>query len=75
MAKESAQKPSLTRREYAIEQALIIMDMASTPGRRKILSDLIDKAESGALKEPLPVTYAGINGSFIVYPDGRTERS
>jgi len=37
--------------------------------------ELLERAKAETVKEPLPVTYVGINGTLTVHPDGRTERS
>ena len=64
----------MTRRESAILQTLDDMGLDGFSGSQvRALDRLIDKAESGALKEPLPITYVGVHGSRKVYPDGRIE--
>lgn len=67
----------MTRRHYAIEQAVIEIIGHNRPPASTVaaLNHLIDQAEAGKLKEPIARSYAGINGLLTVYPDGREERS
>ena len=66
----------MTRRENAILKTLSEMGLDGFSGSQvRSLEKLIDQAEAGKLKEPLPIMYAGINGTLTVYPDGREERS
>ena len=55
----------MTRRQKAIMNAASDLQVCITRDNAfRILSDLVDQAESGKLKEPLPVTYVGMNGSI-----------
>ena len=65
----------MTKRQAAINGAMTRMSGRNFEVWRATLSDLIDKAESGALKEPMPRHYAGTSGMLTVYPDGREEWS
>lgn len=40
----------------------ILRQMASTPDRLEALSELVDLAEAGKLKDPLPIYYVGMSG-------------
>ncbi len=64
---------TMTRREAAINEAIRKMTGTGFAVWRVVLSDLIDQAEAGRLKEPLPVTYVGASGSLTVHPNGRRE--
>jgi hypothetical protein len=67
----------VSRREQAIESALRELFLHPIPpgdgNYRAVLSDLIDQAEAGKLKEPLSMSYVGSFGIQTVYPDGRIE--
>jgi len=40
----------MSRRETAINEACLVMEIALTPSRMRIFANLIDQAEAGALK-------------------------
>ncbi len=64
---------ALTLRETAINEALNRLQTCFPEDRERILSDLIDQAEAGKLREPLPIWHTGANGHLIIHPDGKRE--
>ncbi len=55
----------MTRRDKAIND--ILLKLRCDPAdARHILAELIDHAEAGKLKEPLPMVCVGMNGTNVV---------